>query len=192
MQRRGFTLIEVLVVIGIIVILVSIVIAVGAAVRSSSQRSQTMSMLRILDGLYAHYRDTTNNDMSFALNHATTSPYPVDPYVTLQQFLFSASKFPDMNKTLLAFGSAYTPASSNYVEQMGGTPSVGDPPSLIDAFGNPMAMVVYSDNSGPKAFSWNPGVLMPRAPYFRSDGPIPDSPYTNTTWVDDLFSYNAQ
>lgn len=54
-MKRGFTLIEMLIVIVVIVLLMTAVIAVGAQVRANAQRRATVVTLKTLDGLMRDY-----------------------------------------------------------------------------------------------------------------------------------------
>ncbi|HEY4330476.1 MAG TPA: prepilin-type N-terminal cleavage/methylation domain-containing protein [Phycisphaerae bacterium] len=54
-RRRGFTLVEILIVVGIIVILASIGIAIGVAVKRQSAEKQTRTTMETLRGLMSTY-----------------------------------------------------------------------------------------------------------------------------------------
>jgi len=54
-RRRGFTLIEIMVVVAIIVILIGIVVAVGSYVKGSSQLKQTTTTFAALEGAMQDY-----------------------------------------------------------------------------------------------------------------------------------------
>jgi len=75
-RRRGFTLIEIMVVIGIIVVLVAVVIAVGSSVKTKGQVSQTKIILKGLTAIYESYL------LEGATAQTTTGAGPVNTLIT--------------------------------------------------------------------------------------------------------------
>jgi len=74
--RRGFTLVELLVVISLIGILATLVVSVGSAVRGKAAEDQTRAVLKVLDGAIDAYRDALNNRVPAAYVNWRTDPPP--------------------------------------------------------------------------------------------------------------------
>lgn len=55
MRRKGFTLIEMLVVIAVIAIVLTIVVAIGSGVKSGANRRATLAELKTLEGIMSDY-----------------------------------------------------------------------------------------------------------------------------------------
>jgi len=63
--RRAFTLIELMVVIGIIIILVGIVLAVGSSLASSSEVSRTRNTMQLLESSLDEWRSVANRELTW-------------------------------------------------------------------------------------------------------------------------------
>src|SRR5687768_4208415 len=67
-SHRGFTLIEMMVVIGIIVMLVGLTIAVGTSIHAKAEVSQTEHMLTTLDQALREWELTAERQISYGTN----------------------------------------------------------------------------------------------------------------------------
>ena len=130
---RGFTVLEMMVVISIIVILTAMVIAVGMSVKTNSQRKLTTVTLKALQTLYTSYLQ----EMGRAANTSDANGSTVS---TTLSFLTNAALMPQLKGSLNAI-----PASA-FVSST----------TVNDGFGNPIALVVsgaphvpYFQSSGP-------------------------------------------
>lgn len=63
--RRGFTLVEILIVLGVILILVTLVVAVSSALVKRAERSQTQAALTIVDNAIAEWESQYNRQITF-------------------------------------------------------------------------------------------------------------------------------
>lgn len=62
-RKRGFTLIEILVVVAIIIILVAAVIAIGSYVKQNGQRGLTKTTLKNLEGMLDEFKTLTDGNI---------------------------------------------------------------------------------------------------------------------------------
>ncbi len=67
-RRRGFTLIELTVVIGIILLLVGLVVAAGVGVVKQQSVSQTQNSLEILNSAYTEWKRLSGRDITFGID----------------------------------------------------------------------------------------------------------------------------
>lgn len=67
-RRRGFTLVELLVVISIIIVLIGIVLAVGSAVNAAANRTQTESRMQILTEALSEWEASANRNLTWGTN----------------------------------------------------------------------------------------------------------------------------
>lgn len=67
-RRRGFTLIELTVVIGIILLLVGLVVAAGVGVVKKQSVSQTQNALDILNSAYTEWKRLSGRDLTFGID----------------------------------------------------------------------------------------------------------------------------
>lgn len=87
-RRRGFTLIELTVVIGIILLLVGLVVAAGVGVVKRQSVSQTQNALNILNSAYTEWKRLSGRDITFGIDGqpVANARYEVqDPGVATEQ-----------------------------------------------------------------------------------------------------------
>lgn len=79
--RRGFTLIEVMLVVAIVGVLVGLTVAAGFAVVQRQYASATASTLDVLDAAYAEFKATSGREMTYGVED---EPSGVDVYEVWQ------------------------------------------------------------------------------------------------------------
>ena len=170
--RRGFTLIEVLVVVTIILMVAGILLAIGAGARTSAKRRSTLATLKLLDACMQDYLKTHPEPL-------LPSPWPL---------VYTSSNKPAYDNLTIT-GPASTCGSdlTNWVARLmadneiaprlGNLPmgkDIQNPPSnvILDAWGAPIRHIP----SG----ATNAGSLVPISiGYFLSAGP--DGRFRNST-----------
>lgn len=114
--RRGFTLIEIMMTVAIIVILMAVVIAVSSNVMRNAQENQTKVTLKQLVGIASAYeRDTglsliSTGPTSPLATYAGVSPFDDNgsespPYINTAAFIKAVGALPELNKQLVAMGT---------------------------------------------------------------------------------------
>lgn len=73
-KRRGFTMIEIVIVVGIIVILVSIVLAVGATLAASQNIKRTQATMQILESALDEYEALMRRELTWGIDQSTPPP----------------------------------------------------------------------------------------------------------------------
>jgi prepilin-type N-terminal cleavage/methylation domain-containing protein len=180
-MRRGFTLIEMLVVIAIIMILMAVLVAVGSGVRDNANRRNTLAQLKALDGLMKDY---------LAEGNAEPQPPASWPYTSIDIGTWSPTINPasDPYNWLAAMKTSPTIAKKLGVfkiETDSNWPKTGpDHEIMTDGYGSAIRYVPSTDHA--------PG-------YFLSSGPDQRFNKTDMTKVrpgtepprpDDLYSYD--
>jgi prepilin-type N-terminal cleavage/methylation domain-containing protein len=181
---RGFTLIEMMVTVGIILVLATLLLTVGSSVRRNSQITTTRAELKALEGIAEQFE------------RETSQPLGVVAGVTKCTFYDNAGQGPGAKDT--------NSAAPNFVEILYRYPAtkdqlvnlVGDKlhidPTLgksyiLDGFGYPIHFVPVGGNP----FSSGTAAT---AEYFRSSGPDGTTDWTNAAAVqnaDDILSTDA-
>lgn len=169
---RGFTLVELLIVLGIIAVLITIVVVVGQGVAQSAKRNATVNTLQVLDEAMAAY--VASEDASFpkfitpdparptafaavfdgvAQQLPGTAAGTFKPINTVGLFMLEASKVPRSRDILAKLPAKFV----RNVTIEPALPGAGDQPSLptvFDAWDRPIRLVLpFSDGiiTGPKA-----------------------------------------
>ena len=105
LARRGFTLLEVLIVLGVILTLASLVLGIGSAVIRSAERAQLESTMEIVDKCFSEWESTVGRPVSFVGRVGTGRG---DPFITTAQGL---ERF-DVREGDIAGGTAVPPGLS--------------------------------------------------------------------------------
>jgi len=135
---RGFTLIEMLVVIVIIAILIGAVVAIGAQVRAQATRRATLAELRVLDGAMKDYLAAGNAEPAICSTTpppTVTWPYGTNPpaaYVRttpesdVYNWVIALKSTPDTAKKIAGF---------SFDTDVAASPTNGTHATLLDAYG---------------------------------------------------------
>ncbi|HVX86523.1 MAG TPA: type II secretion system protein [Phycisphaerae bacterium] len=191
--RRGFTLIEVMVVIAILVVLMALLVAVGSGVISNSKARQTHATLHTLDGVMKQYLDDGNPEPQPPDSTTWTTLYGAHPP---QAYAQTQTKDP----TTGTLDTAPDSDPINYVKLFRADPKIASELStlkmsqdistspngpnmvILDAWGTPIRYVPYNATTKKNG-------------YFESAGPdgvfltTVDPPVTgHTPPPDDLYS----
>lgn len=170
-RRAGFTLVELLIVLGIIAVLISVIVVVGQGVAQGAKRSATLSTIQVLDEAMAAY--VASEDASFprvvtfpltpgavadralpvfdgvakeSQGATATTYFPIN---TVGLFMLEASKVPKCREILAKLPAKFV---RNFdIDDAGPQTSL---PTVFDAWDRPIRMVLpFSDGIivGPKA-----------------------------------------
>jgi prepilin-type N-terminal cleavage/methylation domain-containing protein len=148
---RGFTLVELLIVLGIIAVLISLVVVVGRGVSQSAKRNATLNTLQLLDQAMAAW--VASEDATFPRQVATTDAANAPrvllidgvgtgekPINTIGFFLREASKVPRCQEILAKIPAKYL--RSVDVDGTGGDGPQPSLPTVFDAWDRPIRMVL--------------------------------------------------
>jgi prepilin-type N-terminal cleavage/methylation domain-containing protein len=158
--RRGFTLIEVMVVIAILVILAALLVAVASGVIGTSKGRQTHATLHVLDGVMQTYLKDGNpepDDPNLSGYSANTDMQKTNPVSDATRWVKALRADPDGAKGLSQLKSANVPDPDvpNAIATV-----------IVDAWGTPIRYVPYDKDTK-------------KSGYFESAGP--DGQFLTTT-----------
>jgi prepilin-type N-terminal cleavage/methylation domain-containing protein len=175
---RGFTLIEIMVTVGIILILATILLAVGTNVRRKAEESNTRAEVKALEGIVEQFQRETNTTLPVTLydtdGHGAIVPHTGSPAVNYIDLLFRYPATKDQLANLAGEKLKIAP----------GTPSKS---AILDSFGNPISFIPQGVTPG----SWTNASTQT---YLRSSGADGITDWTtqsNAQNSDDILSYEA-
>ncbi len=194
--RRAFTLIEILVTIGIILILATLLLAVGSSVHKNSQISATRTELKALEGLADQFERETNQALPPTMYQYVAGTIKTDPGSPPNQPL------PSPQFTFVDILYRY-PTIKEQLIKMAGDKLKQDPTghwAILDYFGNPISYLPQNCSSAnfpypvPAVNGWSAITKS----YFRSSGPDGQTKWgpgavneTDAHNNDDILSYEA-
>jgi len=185
-QRAGFTLIEILVTIGIIVLLATVLLAVGSGVRKKSQVTATRTELKALEGIVAQFeQDNPSTFLPTTLyannGQGAVTPYPAGTAIPAVNFVDILYRYPTTQTQLVNLvGSKLRLAPGT------GRASTS---AILDYFGNPINFIPQGTQPG----GWPASSVVPRD-YLLSSGPDGRTDWgiqTDAVNSDDIISYEA-
>jgi len=154
---RGFTLIEIMVVIAIIVILAGILLAVGSQIQAKAKINYTKTTLKTLDGLMKDYLSAGNPEPTIPSPWpyaATNPPLAEAKTKTLLPIVISPDSDPINWVKALRSSPEFAKKLSNLKT---GVDSLGNV-TIVDGFGTQIRYIPYNANTK-------------REGYFQSAGP---------------------
>jgi type II secretory pathway pseudopilin PulG len=172
-RASAFTIIEILVVVGIIVILAAITVSVGSSVKTNAAIRSTHVTLKTLEGVMKDYLAAGNPEPTPPATwpYPTTTPpgsyAPTTPASDPINWVIALRANPEYSKKLDALPHG---------QDIAATPNV----VILDAFGTPIRYVPYNSTTKKEG-------------YFQSAGPdrlftTESSPPTPAPLPDDLYS----
>jgi prepilin-type N-terminal cleavage/methylation domain-containing protein len=146
-RRRGFTLMEILVVIGIIVALAAISIFVGSAVKKQSTRKATLATLTTLQHVLDEYLKDNNPEPGL-VNPVAASPAPAP----------LPGKPTNPQSDVVNYVLALRATAGAKVDKIPMGDS-GTYKTFLDGFGNPIHFVPSTEPNNPvhRAYFFSPG-----------------------------------
>jgi type II secretory pathway pseudopilin PulG len=181
-RLAAFTLIEVMVTIGIIVVLAAVLLAVGMNVKTKSQISQTYAQLKTLEGLIDQFeKDNQQSLLPMMTTYNLSTPDSPPNHDQLNP----TSSAPNIIDALYAYPATRDPL----VHAFGDKLQIGAPGGsrVLDSWGRPICFIPL----GGVAFS---GGTAASRQYVRSAGPnkiIDWSSELATSNADDILSSEA-
>ena len=185
-RPTGFTLIEVMVTIGIIVVLAAVLLAVGSSVRTKSQISQTYTQLKALEGLVQQF-EKDNQQFLPLTTYDLAAGSQLAPPAAQMNYIDALYAYPATKDQLVhTFGDKIQGTSPG----MKVLDSFGQPISFIPQ-GIPNGTIIIPVPSGSLASNWTATARE----YLRSGGPdkmIDWSREASTSNADDILSIEAR
>ena len=166
-QRRGFTLIEIMIVVGVIIILASLTIVIGVAVKAKSLRSQTAVELKAIEGIMDDYLKTNANipvnDPRMQLLDPDVPQSPTNPKVDTTLWVQAVRSMDNKKGTLNQLPGANTP-------------------NILDSYGTPIRYIP------PDPATKRPGVFMSLGADRETAAPENPNAQRKKTRDDDVYS----
>lgn len=176
-SSAGFTLLEIMITIGIIVILAVVLLAVGSNVKSKSQISATKTQLKSLEGIIEQFEKDNSAKLPTTTYDSNGSQLVPTVSATSPNFIEALYRYPATKDQLVnLFGDKLK------INPAGGS-------AVLDSFGNPINFI----QEGEKPTNTSTFALAPRE-YLRTAGP--DKTWNPTTEnssvnLDDILSTEA-
>jgi prepilin-type N-terminal cleavage/methylation domain-containing protein len=150
-RKKGFTLVEILVVITIITLLVSLLVVLIANIIDKARYAKTTATVRLLDnGCKAYHLDfgvypPNDKSGSASLHHHLGLPRKLQTLKT------------DLGTPLVTTKPPIIDFKSDILQEKGGTPDPMNPVSVVDAFDNPIRYMIPGKYNPRYVDIWSPG-----------------------------------
>ncbi len=165
-NNSGFTLIEILVAVSIIIILAGITVAVGNGAIKNAKIKKTLALLKTVESIVEKYETDTGTKLVTNSTGVVGTTFPSSTAEPTDNYAAILNRYPATKEMMAKLGSSVSVSSTGYV-------------TIRDAWGNPI-------NFFPSG--WGGATRM----YLRSSGPDGQSDFTDSSKAvnnDDIFSY---
>jgi prepilin-type N-terminal cleavage/methylation domain-containing protein len=151
-RKKGFTLIEILVVITIITILVSLLVVLIANIIDKARYAKTIATVKLLD----------NGCKSYHLDFGVYPPNDRSGSASLHNHLGLPRKLEtlksDLGAALVTTKPPIIEFQHDMLQETSGPSSPTNPVSIVDGFDNPIRYKAYPGKYNPKSVDiWSPG-----------------------------------
>lgn len=207
-SARGFTLVEILVSISIIIILAAMMIAVAGFVQKNARINETRTTLKAIEGIIEKYEADTNTKLvgTTGAPSVVGTTYTDDsvPATDKGKVILTSPAYGDITYNYVDILSRH-PATREMIAKLGNkvktsTNASGTITYIVDSWGTPIHFIPQGWVPGNLPASSKPifaqSATNPYTPasrtYLRSSGPDRSSDFTDTsksTNNDDIYSY---